>query len=166
MTAPSGDEGGIPYPAASFAFYLTELKETRTDIETETETTTTEDESSASLENFSQTQQSTDSLSNLSQHLLGLTLAPAKPQRGQFGYQPEDRSSPYTLSPATFSASTLSPSPSTLSPSPTPSQSFWDNLPRYGTPETSLPPILGTADSSDDKEMPQSIFMVTGELMI
>jgi hypothetical protein len=159
MMAPSGDKGKIPYSAASFNFYLMELKETETEIKTKTKMViTTDNKSSTSSKNFSQIQQSTDSLSDLSQDLSGLTLAPAKPRRGQFGYQPEDGSSPYTLSPATFSTSTLLPSPSTLSPSPMASQSFWDHLPHYNTPETSPLPILITAYSSNDEEMPQPTF--------
>jgi hypothetical protein len=160
VTAPSGDEGGIPRSATSFNLFLTKLRETETEIQTETELTTTDDDSSTHSENFSQVRQSTDSLSDLSQCLSGLTLAPGNPRRGQFGYRPEGAPFrlPYTLSPASFSTSTLSTSPSSLSSSPTGSQSFLDQLPRYNTPGTSLPPIPVTTNSSDDEDMPQPTF--------
>jgi len=157
VTDPSGDESGISYFTASFAFRQTELRETETETEIETGTaTTTDDKSLSSSKNFSQVQQSKDSLTDLSQHLSDLTLAPARSRKGQFGYRPEDEL--YSLSPATFSTSTLSPSPSTLSRSSSESRSFWDHLPQYNTPQTSPAPIPITANSSDDEEMPQPIF--------
>jgi hypothetical protein len=134
---------------------LTELSESETTTETETEITT-DNESSSSSKNFLQVQQSKDSLIDLSLHLSDLTLAPARPQRGQFDYRSEDEL--YSLSPTTFSTSTLSPLPSTLSCSSSESHSFWDHLPQYNTPQTSPAPIPIPANSSDNEDMPQPIF--------
>ena len=69
------------------------------------ETETTADDNPTDSKNFSQPQQSTNSLLDLSQHILGLTLAPHK-----LGDRPQDES--HTLSSVTFFTPTISNSKS------------------------------------------------------
>ena len=163
--APFGDEGGIHYFTAAIDLGLRET-EIKTKTKTETKIKITTDNRSAScLKNFSQHQQSKEPLTALSQQLSELTLAPLRPQEGQFGFYPENKlPTTFLLLPTMFSPPILSPSPSTLSPSPTnSSDSLWNQLPQYNTPATS-PPFYQLLQSHQTTKtcLNQYSFMVMG----